>query len=113
MIREMRIYKDKRLPEPVPANNTFPTFLFTLPKVDDAVTAGIESIICESLECGLTHWPCTGRWFTSVGIEREKTEVWMIATEREHDLKRLVKDISLDLGEKEVFFLTLGTHEIL
>ncbi len=132
-----RIWQDSRLPQPVPSipyrdrtqerrdreereaeekwptPNTFPTFLFTLPQKDHATTCGIESIICEHLGCGLTHFPATGRWFTSAGIPRENVEVWIVSTTREEDLKRLVKDISLDLGEVEVFFLTLGEHTIL
>jgi len=109
------LQRRERLPEPVPKNvGPFPTFLLTLPALShsNVVLRAFERAITRQLGGGFTSWDARGAWHHKGEFVFENVRLWLVATEKEHVLRGIYRAVLDELGEKEGFFVSTGTHTI-
>lgn len=103
-----------RLPEPEPKNiGPFPTFMLTLPDLgpnNQCLRVFGQALI--GLGGGFTSWHAHGVWNDNGDFIWEDVLVFVVATEHEHVLRGIYRACLDELGEKEGFFVAIGSHTI-
>jgi len=103
-----------RLPEPEPKNlGPFPTFMLTLPDLSPGnMTLRTFERAVIGTGGGFTKWHGHGVWNDAGEFVWEDVLVFVVATEHEHVLRGIFRACLDELGEKEGFFVSIGTHNI-
>lgn len=94
---------------------SFPTFLFTFPDLSDSnkTIRDLERALTKRLGGGFTEWKARGAWSGPEGFTFESVRVYLVSTDKERELRLIVKGFLDILGEKEGYFVTVGQHTIL
>lgn len=122
MIRSMRKYQDSRLPQPPNSTlrfeepgkeiDTYPTFLFTLPRIHPASKLYVDLETSLATLGGFTQWDARGAWENGK-ITWENVRVYLVSTDNETRLREIFKTALEELGESEGYFVHVGEHTIL
>ena len=93
----------------------YPTFEFTTPRFpeENTLRVALEYELTVELGGGFTSWDASGVWNNKGSCASEKVTVYRVSTARVLQLREIVKRYLYAMGEKEIYFLHVGEHEII